>query len=257
MTTTLVVLPTYQERDTLPAVVAGVLRSPVEPDVLVVDDDSPDGTGQLADDLAARHPQVHVLHRPAKTGLGPAYRAGYAWGLLAGYRRFVSMDADRSHDPAQLERLVAAAERADVVVGSRYVAGGRIERWPRHRRALSRVGNRYVRAATGVPVHDATSGYRVVRAAVLEAIGVERLRSDGYAFQIEVVLRAWRAGFHVEEVPIVFTERRAGSSKLSRAVVREAVRRTTGWAFDRPRRPAGRHPASVVVRGAGGGEPTG
>lgn len=254
---TLVVLPTYDERDSLPVVLDG-LRALDEPvDVLVVDDASPDGTGQLAEALSSGDPTRHVLHRSRKGGLGSAYRAGFRWGLDRGYGRLVSMDADGSHDPAALPGLLDVSARVDVVIGSRYVPGGRVERWPLHRRLLSAGGNLYARSLTGLPVHDGTSGFRVVRRAVLEAIDVASLRSDGYAFQLEVAFRAWRAGFAVAEVPIVFVERRAGASKLSRAVVGEALWRTISWSA------AGRgaapppHPASVRARASGPPRPGG
>lgn len=248
---TLVVIPTYEERDTLPEVLAGLSVLPTAVDVLVVDDASPDGTGQLAERLAATDPRRHVLHRTAKSGLGSAYRTGYRWGMERGYGRFVSMDGDLSHDPAALPGLLDAATTADVVIGSRYVPGGRVERWPVHRRALSAGGNLYVRGLTGLPVHDGTSGFRVVHRAVLEAIQVGQLRSDGYAFQLEVAWRAWRAGFAVTEVPIVFVERRAGASKLSRAVVAEALWRPAAWAARGGRHQPGTHPASVRGGAAG------
>jgi dolichol-phosphate mannosyltransferase len=247
---TLVVLPTYEERGTLAEVVHGVRRLAGHPEVLVVDDGSPDGTGELADELAAADPGVAVLHRPGKSGLGPAYRAGLRQGLELGYDVLVEMDADLSHDPDELPQLLAALEDADLVIGSRYVEGGRVERWPTHRLALSTGGNRYVRAVTGLPVHDATSGYRAFRRAVLETIGIGSLRSDGYAFQVETALRAWRAGFAVTEVPIRFVERREGASKLSRRVVLEAAWRVPWWARG-PRRPPAPHPASVRTSNTG------
>jgi glycosyltransferase involved in cell wall biosynthesis len=252
---TLVVIPTYEERDTLPAVLAGLRALPVPVDVLVVDDASPDGTGQLAERLAATDPHRHVLHRTAKAGLGSAYRTGFRWGMERGYGRFVAMDGDLSHDPAAVPELLEASQAADVVIGSRYVPGGRVERWPLHRRLLSAGGNLYARGLTGSPVHDGTSGFRVVHRAVLEAIGVQELRSEGYAFQLEVAWRAWRCGFLVTEVPIVFVERRAGASKLSRAVVAEALWRTASWAAREGRRPPDIHPASVRADAAGATRP--
>jgi dolichol-phosphate mannosyltransferase len=244
---TLVVVPTYDERQTLAELVAGLRALPVDLDVLVVDDASPDGTGALADDMAARDDRLHVLHRPRKAGLGPAYRAGFAWGLQRAYERFVAMDADLSHDPAAVPALLRAAEDADLVIGSRYVGGGRIERWSLPRRILSAAGNLYARSLTGLPVRDGTSGFRVVRRAVLEGIDIGALRSDGYAFQLEVAWRTWRTGFRTVEVPIVFVERTAGSSKLSRAVVVEALWRTSRWAMARGRGPIDPHPRSVAA----------
>lgn len=241
----LVVVPTYNEATTLPEVVTRALAAPVDIDVLIVDDASPDGTGQLADDLAAAHPEVHVLHRARKQGLGPAYRAGLGWGMERGYDVLVEMDADLSHDPAQLADLVAEAAHADLVIGSRYVPGGRIHNWPRHRLALSAGGNRYVQLVTGIPVRDATSGFRAFRRDVLIAIGLSELRSDGYAFQLETALQTWRAGFAIAEVPITFVERRAGASKISRAIVLEALWRVLLWGIKGPRGGGTVHPASV------------
>jgi dolichol-phosphate mannosyltransferase len=247
MTRTLVVIPTYNEHLTLREVVARVLAAPVEVDVLVVDDASPDGTGRLADQLAADDDRVHVLHRPAKQGLGPAYRAGLGWGLEAGYDVLVEMDADLSHDPGHLPELVARTETADLVLGSRYVPGGGTRNWPWHRRALSSGGNRYVRVVTGVDVRDGTSGYRAFRRPVLEEIHLAELRSDGYSFQLETLLLSWRAGFVIDEVPITFVERRAGTSKISRAIVVEALWRVLQWGLAGPRKPDARHPRSVLA----------
>lgn len=251
MNDTLVVVPTYDERATIAEVVARTLAAPVDVDVLVVDDDSPDGTGRLADELAAEQPEVHVLHRNGKEGLGPAYRAGLGWGLERGYRVLVEMDADLSHDPGQLPDLVAGTRVADLVIGSRYVPGGRIQNWAPHRVALSSWGNVYVRLATGMPVRDATSGYRAYRREVLEAIDLAHLRSDGYSFQLETALLSWRAGFAVTEVPITFVERRAGASKISRRIVFEALWRVLVWGVRGPRRAAPTHPDSIAHDGAG------
>lgn len=240
----LVVTPTYNEHVTLEELVTRTLAA-VDCDVLVVDDASPDGTGELADRLAAANERVHVLHRPAKAGLGSAYRAGFRWGLRRGFDVLVEMDADLSHDPATLPAIVAATDRADVVVGSRYVPGGRTERWPWHRRALSAGGNRYVQLVTGVPIRDATSGFRAFRREVLEELDVGSFRSEGYSFQLETVLRAWREGFRTEEVPIVFVERRHGASKISRAIVVEALWRVLVWGLSGRRRRVRSHPRSV------------
>ena len=248
MTQTLVVIPTYDERASLPEVIARTLAAPVDVDVLVVDDASPDGTGQLAEELAAEHPEVHVLHRTAKEGLGPAYRAGLGWGMDAGYDVLVEMDADLSHDPGHLPELVARTARADLVLGSRYVPGGGTRNWPWHRRVLSSGGNAYVRAVTGVPVRDGTSGFRAFRRPVLEEIGLRDLRSDGYSFQLETLLLAWRAGFWIEEVPITFVERRAGTSKISRSIVFEALWRVLVWGLRGPRGAQRRNPQSVLDR---------
>lgn len=248
MTRTLVILPTYDERDTLPLVLDLLATSEVSPDVLVVDDSSPDGTGELADERADADARVHVLHRAHKTGLGRAYLAGMQWGLARDYDVFVEMDADLSHDPRQLVRLVEATDRADLVVGSRYVSGGTIQNWPRRRRFLSAGGNLYVRALTRLPVHDATSGYRAFRRPVLEELDLAMIDSDGYSFQVEMALRTWWAGFRLTEVPITFVERRFGSSKISRGVVFEAIWRVARWGVGRHGRPLRPHPRSVTVR---------
>ncbi|MBW3562004.1 MAG: polyprenol monophosphomannose synthase [Actinobacteria bacterium] len=249
---TLVITPTYNERDTIREVVRGVLEADLETDLLIVDDGSPDGTGEIADEIAATVDSVQVLHRQAKEGLGPAYRAGFAWGLQRGYDVFVEMDADLSHDPADLPRLVAATEHADLSIGSRYVPGGRTENWPWHRRALSKGGNMYVQLVTGVPVRDATSGYRAFRRDLLEELRIETLRSDGYSFQLETVLRTWREGFAIQEVPITFVERRHGASKISRAIVIEALLRVLRWGFQGRRRAPSPHPRSVLAEGVTG-----
>lgn len=248
MNRTLVVVPTYDERGTLGELVCALRALASPPDVLVVDDASPDGTGILADELAAADASVHVLHRPAKAGLGAAYRAGLGWGLDRGYDALVEMDADLSHDPADVPRLLDGLRDADLVIGSRYVPGGDVRQWGPGRVALSSWGNRYVHGLTGLPVRDATSGYRAFRAAVLRTIALGSLRSDGYAFQVETAWRAWRAGFALAEVPITFVERREGASKLSRRVVLEAAWRVPRWALAGRAVPAP-HPASVVVAG--------
>ncbi|MFA9428709.1 polyprenol monophosphomannose synthase [Egicoccus sp. AB-alg2] len=275
---TLVVVPTYEERGTIEELVTALRRLPGDggaaavgpdpgdaadtalgpPEVLVVDDASPDGTGRLVARLAAADSGVHVLHRSHKAGLGPAYRAGLRWGLARGYDVLVEMDADLSHDPAELPALLAALHEADLVIGSRYVPGGDVRQWTAGRIALSTWGNRYVRGLTRLPVSDATSGFRAFRAAVLRTIAVDALTSDGYAFQVETALRAWRAGFVLAEVPITFVERRAGASKLSRRVVVEAAWRVPAWGatgLGRARPRAGTHPASVARTGRAASPP--
>lgn len=245
MTRVLVVVPTYDEIGTIAQVVDRVLASPVHADLLVVDDGSPDGTGALVERLAADEPRLHVLHRSAKSGLGSAYRAGLRWGLDHGAQVLVEMDADLSHDPDALPLLVAATQRADLVIGSRYVPGGGVENWPAHRLALSSGGNRWVRLCTGLPVRDATSGYRAFRAATLEGIGIDHLRSEGYSFQLETALVTWRRGFVTDEVPILFTERRTGASKISRGIIVEALWRVVQWGLQGPRGPSTVHPGSI------------
>ncbi len=244
---TLVVIPTFNERATLERAVSGALAAGADVSVLVVDDGSPDGTGALADRIAAAEPRVEALHRPGKTGLGSAYRLGFRWGMDRGFDVFCEMDADLSHDPSDLPRLLAALDRADVVIASRYVPGGRVVDWPRRRVLLSRGGNRYVRLVTGIPVTDATAGYRAYRRAVLEALDLGSIRSEGYSFQVEMVLRSWRSGFCVVEVPITFTERQEGASKISRGIVGEALWRVLVWGVHGPRSADRVHPDSVVA----------
>jgi len=244
----LVVVPTYNEVATLERVVLRSLAASTDLHVLVADDASPDGTGQLADALAAAHDRVSVLHRPGKGGLGPAYRSGFSWGLERGYEALCEMDADLSHDPADLPRLIGALENTDLAIGSRYVPGGAVVDWHPYRLALSSGGNRYVHLMTGLPVADATSGLRAFRREVLEALDLSTVLSDGYSFQLEMVLRTWRAGFRVVEIPITFTERSEGASKISRQIVIEAVWRTARWGLHGPRRAPGVHPSSVAAR---------
>jgi glycosyltransferase involved in cell wall biosynthesis len=222
-----------------------VLASTPDVDVLVVDDASPDGTGEIADRIAGSHERVRVLHRSAKGGLGPAYLAGFRIGLDAGYDALLEMDADLSHDPSDVPKLIAAVEQADLAIGSRYVPGGATRNWSAGRRFLSRGGTLYAKLLLGLPLTDATSGFRCYRRAVLETIPLEEIHSGGYAFQIEMAWRAWILGFTAVEVPIVFTERREGASKMSRRIVVEALARVLGWGF-RLRRPArSPHPRSV------------
>ena len=220
----LVIVPTYNERDNLPRVVPMILEQGDAFHILVVDDNSPDGTGDLADDLAARNERVNVLHREGKLGLGAAYVAGFGWGLKANFDVLIEMDADLSHPAERLPALVEALEEVDVAVGSRYV-GGRITvvNWPLSRLMISLFGSWYARLITRLPVNDATGGFNAFRREVIEAVGLDRIQSNGYSFQIELKLRAWRAGFTVREVPIVFTERDSGESKMSGRIIREAV----------------------------------
>ena len=225
----LVVVPTYDERENLGGLIERLRRAVPAAEVLVVDDASPDGTGTLADQISAADGHVHVLHRAAKEGLGPAYLAGFRWGLARDYDAFVEMDADGSHAPEQLSMLLDAVRDADVVLGSRWVAGGAVVDWPRHRELLSRGGNTYARLLLGLPVRDATGGFRVYRRDVLETIELADVASAGYCFQVDVLWRAWRAGFRIVEVPIRFVERTAGVSKMSGDVVREALVRITVW----------------------------
>lgn len=220
----LVIVPTYNERENLPRKLPLILDQDARIDVLVVDDASPDGTGRLGDEMAARDPRIHVLHREAKDGLGRAYLAGFEWGLSRGYDLLFEMDADISHPTEALPRLIEAAETYDVVIGSRYV-GGRVNvlNWPLSRLLISVFGSWYARTITGMPVRDATGGFNGWHARVLQAVRLERVRSNGYAFQIELKFRAWAHGFSLKEIPILFTERDEGESKMSKRIVREAV----------------------------------
>ena len=223
-----VVTPTYDERENLPHLVEQVLHHVPHAHLLAVDDGSPDGTGQVADALAARDPRVHVLHRASKDGLGRAYLAGFRWALARDYTHVCEMDADLSHRPVDLPRLLAAAEHADLVLGCRYMPGGGTENWGRHRQLISRAGNRYARGILGLTQRDLTGGFKCFRRRVLEGIDLGGVRSEGYSFQVELTWRAHRAGFAIVEVPITFVERRAGQSKMSWAIVREAAWRM-GW----------------------------
>jgi dolichol-phosphate mannosyltransferase len=218
-------LPTYNERENLEPITEAILAATPEVDVLVIDDGSPDGTGVLADELAAREPRVHVLHRARKEGLGKAYLAGFDWALARGYALVLEMDADFSHDPRYLPALLAKAGEADLVLGSRYVAGGGTVNWGLGRRLLSRGGSLYARTILGVSVRDLTGGFKCFRREVLEAIDLPTVECSGYAFQIELTYRTLRRGFRVAEVPIVFTDRRVGQSKMSRRIVLEAIRK--------------------------------
>ena len=219
----LVILPTYNEGQNLPRIVPQILSQDQRLEILVVDDNSPDGTGRLANDLAGVNPRVHVLHRDRKEGLGRAYLAGFAWGLERGFDLMFEMDADFSHEPRFLKDLIAASASADLVLGSRYKTGVNVINWPMSRLLLSYFANLYARWITGLPLTDATAGFKCFRREVLAAIPLDRVRSNGYAFQIEMNFRAWKKGFRLAEVPIVFTDRVEGSSKMSRAIVREGV----------------------------------
>lgn len=223
------VVPTYNEADNLEWIVARLRTSQPHVEVLVVDDGSPDGTGAVADGLAAADAGVHVLHRDQKAGLGAAYLAGFAWALDAGYDVIGEMDADGSHQPEQLHRLLTALADADLVIGSRWVPGGSVVNWPLRRELLSRGGNFYVRTLLGIDVRDATAGFRLFRRSALEKIDLSSVRSTGYVFQTDLVTRCLRAGLAVQEVPIEFVERVRGDSKMSGAVATESLRRITSW----------------------------
>jgi dolichol-phosphate mannosyltransferase len=225
----LVIIPTYNELASLPAIVKRLRSCVPEADVLVADDNSPDGTGQLADDLAADDTHVHVLHRTSKNGLGAAYLAGFRWGLSRGYDVLVEMDADGSHRPEHLPQMLDALADADAVIGSRWVSGGSVENWPKSRLLLSRGGNRYVQLMLGLGVSDATGGYRAYRVSALTVIDIDTVTSQGYCFQVDLTRRLVRAGLRVVEVPITFVEREVGDSKMSGAIVVEALLRVTQW----------------------------
>jgi len=224
-----VLIPTYNERENLPLIVWRMRTAVPEADVLVLDDSSPDGTGAVADQLAANDGQVRVLHRKRKEGLGAAYLAGFAWALDKGYDVLVEMDADGSHQPEQLRTLLAALADADVVLGSRWVPGGSVVNWPLYRKVLSLGGNVYSRVLLGMPIGDATGGYRAYRASALRTLDLQSVASQGYCFQVDLVWRAVRHGLLVVEVPITFVERSIGDSKMSEGVVREALRSITMW----------------------------
>lgn len=220
----LVIIPTYNERENIERLVPMVLAQDPRLDVLVVDDASPDGTGELVERMAAETPRVHVMRRSGKLGLGTAYLAGFRWGLDRGYVYLFEMDADLSHDPAHLPAFLEAIEKYDVVLGSRYLEGRvTVVNWPIGRLLLSYFANVYARLVTGLPIADATGGYKCFRREVLEAIDLDRVESEGYSFQIEMSFRAWKKGFRIGEIPIVFADRDVGESKMSKRIIREAV----------------------------------
>jgi len=219
----LVCLPTYDERENLPPMVEAILASAPQVHVLVIDDNSPDGTGRLADEIARREPRVRVLHRRGKEGLGKAYLAGFAWALQRGYGLVLEMDCDFSHDPRVLPVMLERAQTADLVLGSRWVAGGGTVNWGLGRKVISRGGSFYARTILGLPVRDLTGGFKCFRREVLEAIDLASVECTGYAFQIELTYRAFKKGFRVAEIPIVFVDRRVGQSKMSRRIVLEAL----------------------------------
>lgn len=248
---TLVIIPTYNERENVEAVSAAVHAALPSTDLLFVDDASPDGTGDLADALAARDTRIHVLHRAGKQGLGRAYVAGFQWALARAYGFVFEMDADFSHDPSDVPRLRAKAAEADLVLGSRFVGGIRITNWPLSRLMLSVSAAAYVRLVTGMPFADPTGGFKCYRRAVLEAMDLESIRSNGYSFQIETLHCAWISGFRVVEIPIIFEDRRAGTSKMNTSIVGEALALVWRLAIKSrfQRRPAAVHPHSVAAGG--------
>jgi dolichol-phosphate mannosyltransferase len=219
----LVCVPTYNEAENLPKIVPAILAQDPRLEVLVIDDGSPDGTGAIADRMAAADPRVHVLHRTAKEGLGKAYLAGFRWALAREYAYIFEMDADFSHDPKYLNHFLKSIEDADLVLGSRYKSGVNVVNWPMSRLLLSFFANKYVRWVTWMPLTDATGGFKCFRRSVLEAVDLGDVRSNGYAFQIEMSFRAFRKGFRVQEIPIVFVDRIEGQSKMNKKIVREAI----------------------------------
>jgi dolichol-phosphate mannosyltransferase len=227
--TALVIIPTYNEAENIKKIVGRVRASVPDAHVLVADDNSPDGTGKLADELAAEDDHVQVLHRKGKEGLGAAYLAGFAWGLEHGYGVLVEMDADGSHQPEELPRLLTALKGADLVLGSRWVPGGRVVNWPKSREFISRGGSMYSRLMLDVPIRDVTGGFRAFRRETLEGLGLGEVASQGYCFQVDLARRAVKAGFPVVEVPITFVERELGDSKMSRDILVEALWRVTTW----------------------------
>ena len=233
MADSLVIIPTFNERDNIESIVARTLASSDRLDVLIVDDNSPDGTGRIADTLAATSTRVHVLHRATKDGLGAAYLAGFRWGLDAGFERLVEMDADGSHHPEDLPRLLDLLEENDVALGSRWVPGGAVENWPLRRRLLSQGGNFYTRIALGIAVRDATGGFRAFRSRALERVDLRSVESQGYCFQVDLLWRALERGLTVVETPITFTERVHGKSKMSGSIVRESLTKVTVWGLRR------------------------
>lgn len=220
----LIIIPTFNERDNIARIVPMALAQDERLEILVVDDASPDGTGALADELASTNARIHVLHRAGKLGLGTAYLAGFQWGIERGYDWLFEMDADFSHDPSHLPQFIDALGNHDVVIGSRYLEGRvTVINWPMGRLLLSYFANIYARAVTGLPVADATSGFKAYRRRALESIDLQKVESEGYAFQIEMKFRAWKKGFRLGEIPIVFVDRTLGESKMSKRIVREAV----------------------------------
>ncbi|MCU0700930.1 MAG: polyprenol monophosphomannose synthase [Myxococcaceae bacterium] len=224
MNPALVIIPTYNERDNLGPITSAVLAADGRVDILVVDDNSPDGTGQLADELAAKEPRIQVLHREKKEGLGRAYLAAFRWAIAKQYAFIIEMDADFSHDPKYLPALIDAAKTADIAVGSRYIEGGGTVNWGIGRQVMSRGGSMYARTVLGISLRDVTAGFKCFNRRVLEAINLDEVQSSGYGFQIELSYRALKKGFTIKEIPIVFEDRRVGQSKMSRKIFLEAVK---------------------------------
>jgi len=229
----LVIIPTYNELEALPKILARVQSSVPSAEILIVDDNSPDGTGRIADQWVADHSGIHVLHRVGKAGLGAAYLAGFSWGLQQDFDVLVEMDADGSHQPEQLPELLAALDYSDLVLGSRWVRGGGTKNWSKNREFLSKGGNYYTKKMLGLDINDATGGYRAFKSSTLRALDLHEVASAGYCFQVDLAWRAKQRGFVVTEVPIMFVEREVGTSKMSRKIVTEALWRVTVWGIDR------------------------
>lgn len=230
---TLVIIPTFNEYENLPLIISGIQEQLPAVDILVADDNSPDGTGKLADQLALANPNIHVLHRQAKQGLGAAYLAGFDWAKNQNYDVVVEMDADGSHRPVDLVKVLTALNDADVVLGSRWIKGGKVVNWPIQREILSRGGNIYTRLMLGIALRDATGGFRAYRMSALNKIDLRAVQSQGYCFQVDMAWRAVKAGLKVIEVPITFIEREIGESKMSGAIVKEALLKVTVWGIQR------------------------
>jgi dolichol-phosphate mannosyltransferase len=257
----LIVIPTYNERENIASLVDDVLRCVPTMDLLIIDDNSPDGTGQVIDEMRERDPRIHVLHREGKLGLGTAYVRGFQYAIEQGYDLVFEMDADYSHDPRYLPRFLETAEQADLVIGSRYIAGGGTPNWSPLRRFISGGGNIFARAVLGIPIHDCTSGYRCYRTAALRTLNLSAIRAQGYAFQVELAYNFWKSGYRVREVPIIFVDRRVGKSKMSRKIFAEAflwVLRTRLTGDTAVRRPPGasRIPGATASQVAERPQPT-
>lgn len=231
MNQTLIIIPTYDERENVQPIAAAIFKAAPESDILFVDDNSPDGTGRILDEMCKADPRVHVLHKPGKQGLGRAYISGFKWAIERSYEFIFEMDADFSHDPAEIPNFIKAAQRADLVIGSRYVNGIRVMNWPMSRLMLSKGAAMYVRLVTGLPVSDPTGGYKCYRREVLTTIPLDEIVSSGYSFQVEMTYNTWVRGFRVEEIPIVFEDRHSGYSKMNSDITREALQIVIKLAF--------------------------
>jgi dolichol-phosphate mannosyltransferase len=229
----LVIVPTYNERESLPVIVSGIRQAEPEVHILIADDNSPDGTGEVADGLSSKDNSVHVLHRLAKAGLGAAYLDAFGWAKSKGYEVVVEMDADGSHRPQDLTKILDALSNNDVVLGSRWIKDGRVVNWAKSREVLSRGGNLYTRMWLGIPIHDATGGFRAYRMSALDVMNINQVESQGYCFQVDMAWRAVKANLRVTEVPITFVERELGESKMDGSIVKEALWRVTQWGIEK------------------------